>query len=113
MQARLFKAPYDDLPLLPFLIADAVCGEVYTGSETSLQVRDGALVAKTEFKRRKMTRAQVDAFCEECDKRCRDAYAADAEWFLKCLDGETSGRDQLYVWTRHWLAAFLRKGMAA
>ncbi len=43
-----------------------------------------------------------------CDIVCRNAYANKAKWFEKCVKSKTNaGRDQLYVWTAHWLAAYL------
>ena len=98
------KTPYDQLPLLPNLVAETVCATPYTGAEW----RDGGSlpIAKIEANRLAMTSEDIRAFADSCDERCRKAYDANAKWFLDCVKNDT-GRDQLYVWITHWLAAHL------
>lgn len=98
--------PYHDLHLLPYIVADTVCQQPYTGSEWSWHLRNPHNVAKTEQLRQAMTPEQQREFCQLVDQRCRAAYVARADWFKRCLHG-TSGRDQLYIWVSHWLAAYL------
>lgn len=104
------KTSYDNLPLLPHLMAEVVCTRVYTGYELSDRVRSAYDVADKEALRQKMTAEDIAEFCELADKRCRAAYAADIDWFLECVEAKDNrGRDQLFVWLTHWLASYLRK----
>jgi len=102
------KTPYDSLPLIPTIIADAVCGLPYTGQEISVHLRSASDVERVESRRRAMTPEQRREFADLCEVRCRAAYKAEAEWFLKCVRSKTNaGRDRLYLWIAHWLTAYL------
>jgi len=102
------KTPFDKLPLIPSIVAEAVCGRVYTCIEFSPELRPFADIERTEAARQKMTPEQVTEFAERCDEICRAAYEANRPWFLKCVHAkDNSGRDQLYVWVSHWLASYL------
>ncbi len=103
------RKPYDMIPLIPTLCAEAVMAEVYTMSEVSDQCRSGIIAEKIEAKRQKMTIKQRNEFADLCEERCRKAYAIEAEWFEKCVKGKgNEGRGQLYMWIRHWLSAYLQ-----
>lgn len=101
------KCSYDDLHLVPSIVASRICELTYTGRE----MRDGhrqSFVAEIEKRRQAMTADDIRAFCKETDERCRAAYEAKADFFMMCVRSKTNrGRDQLYVWVTHWLSAFL------
>ena len=102
------RKKYEDLTLLPCLIADAVCGREYKGEEWSEALRSQPTVDRIEALRSKMTREQADEFCRIADDRCRRAYERKMPWFNKIVQARGDrGRDQLYVWITHWLAAYL------
>src|SRR5581483_722662 len=97
------RTPYDQIALIPAVVAKTVCEREYTGSEGS-----GQDVAKVEGLRRAMTPAHVQAFVKHFDTLCRLAYKEQAEWFMKCVRSQSNrGRDQLYVWAAHQLCGFL------
>lgn len=99
---------YDNLALLPSVVAVAVANRPYTGAEWSSQHRDSRSVERVEAERQQMTEDDIEAFAESVDRHCRAAYKARARWFVKIARAQdNSGRDQLYVWASHWLAAFL------
>lgn len=102
------RTPYEDLILMPEVIADTVATSQYTGCEMSDRIRCGSQVEKTEMLRSQMTREQRQEFVQAVDKRCRLAYEAKADWFIKCIRSKSNhGRDTLYNWVRHWLASYL------
>ncbi len=102
------RTPYDNLPLLPIIIADTISIRPYTGIEWSDKVRSASHVDKIEALRRNMTDEQREAFANLCDKACRKAYDAKADWFLKCVRSKGNrGRNQLYAVISHWLSSFL------
>lgn len=102
------RTPYEELHLIPAIIAEGVLDQQYTGEELSVRLRSGASVAAIEKARVDMTFEQKKAFVELCDTRCRVAYEKKASWFELCvLKQDNSGRDQLYLWFSHWLSAFL------
>jgi hypothetical protein len=98
---------YEDLTLLPAIIADAVCGREYKGEEYSDALRDSRMAERVEALRKKMTQEQVNEFCQLADNRCKRAYECRAPWFEKLLRHSDGGRDQLYVWLSHWLSSYL------
>lgn len=99
--------PYDELVIVPSIIASEVAAETYTGQEVSVQLRSGRTVDAVEKRRKQLTDAEVREFAELCDKRCRAAYEAGAPWFRKIARSKTNaGRDQLYQWVRHWFSAY-------
>ncbi len=101
------KIPYGDLPFLPSLIARTTCGTTYTGEW--MRNISPAEIAETESARQAMTPTQILEFEEMCDRRCRCAYNTEAEWFMRCVRAAgNKGRDQLYMWTAHWLASYLK-----
>jgi hypothetical protein len=101
---------YEDLPFSPFAIACVVASRPYTGEELSPGSQSSDHIRKLEQRRQRLTDKQVCDFTQRCDERCRAAYKAKAEWFMKLVRAKgNNGRDQLYVWTAHWLAAFLLK----
>lgn len=102
------RRAYENLHLLPGLIADVVSTRPYTGSEWSGHARSGSDVDRTEALRQAMSPESRQAFCECVDALCRAAYEARADWFLKILRAKgDSGRNQLYLWASHWLAGYL------
>ena len=98
------KTPYDDLALIPSVVAKQVCLEEYTGQELSNP--DGVQVAKVESLRIAMTSNQIADFALKSDSHCRAAYRFNFRWFMDCVKKE-NGRDMLYQWMRHNLAAYL------
>jgi len=55
-----------------------------------------------------MTQKECRGFAELVDANCKAAYKAKAEWFEKIVnDRGNTGRDRLYMWVSHWLAAYL------
>lgn len=102
------KDNYDELPILPWLVAETVANKSYTGAEWSPSVRNSYSVEKVEALRAKMTVKDIQDFSEWADARCREAYKRKALWFMKIANSKTnSGRDQLYVWVSHWLSSWL------
>lgn len=100
--------PYFQLQFVPTIIADEVCQQVYTGQELSRSLRNSAWINTIEQRRLAMTDQQRSIFASLCETRCFDAYERQAEWFEKCVKSKSNrGRDQLYVWVRHWLASYL------
>jgi hypothetical protein len=99
--------PYEQLALRPDIVAVVVAEHEYKGEEWSLQLRDGGLVQQVEERRRKLTRAQVDAFADAVDALCRASYARKARWFMRIVRARGNrGRDQLYTWASHWLCSY-------
>lgn len=103
------KTPYDQLALMPSIVAGTVCGRPYKQIEISEGMRVQSQIDRIEAQRQKMTQESIEAFERHVDALCRAAYDADADWFLKCVNGGTPGRDQLYVWVSHWLCAWLTR----
>lgn len=104
------KEAYEDLALMPCVIAETVAKQEYTGEEISIQLRDAKFVAETEAKRKLMTDEQIEEFADECDTRCKAAYQNERQWFMKCVRSKTNvGRDTLYMYIRHWLSSYLKR----
>lgn len=104
----LKKIAFEHIPFIPFIVAETVANQPYTGMEYSENARNPVYVQKYENLRQKMTKKQIEAFAEWVDRRCRYCYENNVEWFMKLANAKTSqGRDQLYVWVSHWLAAYL------
>ncbi len=107
------RTAYEDLPFLPNLLAETVCAQTYTGSEmgqrSSLFCPSQSVIDKTEEARLAMTPDQIREFSDLCDQRCKLAYEAKAEWFMKCVRATgNNGRDRLFMWLTHWMASFLK-----
>ena len=104
----MHRKKYEDLDLLPSVIAEAVCGREYKGEEWGEMLRPTSVIPEIEARRSRMTRESVDEFCRIADNRCRRAYETQASWFEKIVKAKgNGGRDQLYVWLSHWLVAYL------
>ena len=101
------RKKYDDLTILPHVIAQTVFLREYRGEEWSPALRSPAQVEKIETLRLKATREQMDEFCKFADLKCKKAYEGGADWFSRLLKHRDGGRDQLYVWITHWLTAYL------
>jgi hypothetical protein len=100
--------PYENLPFLPAMIAETVCGEEYTEQEYSEGLRNKERAYKVEVKRQAMTPEQVEAFAKYVDERCKIAYELKADYFMKIVKAKgNQGLDQLYVYVRHWLVSRL------
>ncbi len=109
LEEAMASMAYDDLAIIPSIVAKSVVEEPYTGYEYSNQGHFN--VESLEAKRLAMTLEDRQRFIDYADKRCRDAYEAKADWFMKIIRSKTNaGRDQLYVWISHWLNAFLVDG---
>ena len=106
--ARKTKTPYDMLPLIPTICAETVASQPYTEQEFSEGLRSGDRAAKVEAKRIVMTPEDIREFADLAERHCQQAYEADAKWFLECVNAPGDrGRNQLYAWLSHWLAAYL------
>lgn len=102
------KTPYENLPLLPNLIAETVCGQPYEMQEWSPEHRSQSIIDKVEAQRKAMSPEAIKEFAHLCDKRCLYAYEHKMKWFLDCVKAKDNrGRDQLYVYIRHWMTAFV------
>lgn len=102
------RCSYEELSLVPYFIANSVCGTVYTGHECKNLSAEHIL--EIESARKLMDSKKISEFCEQVNNRCRQAYEAKSEWFEKCVNAKgDSGRDQLSIWIIHWLAAYLKK----
>jgi hypothetical protein len=102
------RTKYEDLAVIPIVVADVTATRPYTGMEWSLQVRDSRLVGRVEALRRKMTDADRREFADVVEGICRRAYEDKRKWFMRIVRARgNAGRDRLYVLMSHWLAAFL------
>ena len=97
---------YDDLALVPSMVARRVCETPYRAVELKPEWRSASVITQVETLRRAMTPNQVREFMRLCDARCRRAYESKTDWFLKCVQSERP--DQLSAWLSHWLNAYLR-----
>lgn len=98
------KRDYDQLPIIPALIAEDVVQAPYTGCEWSDRTR--SKVEQVEAARQALTEEQRREFVDVCEQRCRHAYDADAKWMLDIANKE-DGRGDLWVLFSHWLAAYV------
>jgi len=104
-------ANYEELPFLPYLIAETICEQEYKMQEYSEGMRTQRDIEPVEAKRKAMTFEQIRDFGTKCDAKCRQAYEAKAKWFMDCVNAKgNAGRDQLYVWLRHWMVVYLKTG---
>ena len=102
------KTPYEQICFLPYMMAEMVANQPYTGQEWSEGIRSAANVEKYEALRQKMTPEQINEYAKWVDRRCRYCYENNVEWFMKLVKSKTNqGRDQLYVYMGHWLASYL------
>jgi hypothetical protein len=102
------RTPYENLSLVPIIVAETVCSHPYTEQEMSWQARSAERAEKVEAKRKDLTIKQRQEFVDVCDARCRAAYNARADWFMKCVRSKSRmGYDQLYIWMSHWMASYL------
>jgi hypothetical protein len=111
MEGRILnmrRKSYEDLSFLPGIIASTVCGREYRGEEMSLALRSQRTVERVEGLRRAMTQEQVDEFGELADERCKAAYEGGMPWFDEVVKARGDrGRELLYMWITHWMAAYL------
>lgn len=99
---------YEDLALIPLIVAETVANRPYTGIEWSDKVRSQTDVKEIESRRQKLTQEEITRFAERFDALCKIAYQARARWFMKCVNSKSNvGRDQLYMWATHWLVVML------
>jgi hypothetical protein len=102
------RTSYDDLPFLPSIIAETVCSQEYTGQEFSAGSMSLEECEIMETKRKALTEKQINLFALRTDELCKQAYDAKAKWFMSLVKAKGNrGRDQLYVWIRHWMTSFL------
>lgn len=99
------RKSYDQLSIVPHIVAHCVCGDVYNGDAISNDYP--SFIATIESLRQEMTQEQRNEFIETVDKRCRFAYDSKIDWFVKIAKGGNMGRDTLYDYVRHWLASYL------
>lgn len=100
---------FHELPFIPAVIAETVCKQPYTGMELSERARPSQNdIDRIEDLRQKMDNKLFGHFCALVHQMCFLAYDAKSEWFMKCVRAKDNrGRDQLYAWISHWLAAYL------
>jgi hypothetical protein len=96
---------YDSLSIDPSAVAMMVATTKYTGREF-LNYYTQSFINKIEEKRKLLTDEQIGLFVDQCDKRCRDAYEAKSDWFMKITKSK-DGRNKLYSFTTHWLVAYI------
>lgn len=100
---------YEDLALMPSVLAELVANEPYTNSEMSIHLRSAKLGIQVETLRQKMADDQKEKFIELCDQKCERAYSAGSKWFRRIV-GMEDGRSLMEMFLRHWLASFLLYG---
>lgn len=103
------RTAYEDLVLLPYILAEVITRVEYTGEEMSVKIRNSVQVAKIEQLRKEMSFDEEERFCSLCDERCKHAYEKKAKWFLKIVKMK-DGRGQLQNFFRHWFASYLLGG---
>ena len=79
------RIPYENLPFLPAMIAETICGEEYTEQEYSEGLRSKERAKRIEIKRQAMTPEQVEAFAKYVDERCKIAYELKADYFMNVI----------------------------
>ena len=90
------KTPYDQIPLVPLTVAEAVARQPLQG------------FSELEEKRKSHDGEEVREFADLCEIRCRASYNADGMMLeIARLPGD-QGRDELAHWIRQWLASYLR-----
>lgn len=107
------RPPFDELPLLAWVVAETVCGEPYTQQELGPMLRDpdSEMCRRVERRRGALTKERIAEFGQAFETLCRAAYAVRADWFEKCVRAkDNAGRDRLYVYARHNMAAWLLTG---
>lgn len=100
------RISFHSYPLSPYIVAGNVLDEVYTGREVSNPTR----VAEIEAARLRVVEdyGWRRRFSQDCSLRCELAYNAGEPWIVKIMRSKTNhGRDTLYNFIRHWLAAEL------
>jgi hypothetical protein len=90
------KIPYDQIPLVPTIVAETVARQPLQG------------LPKLEKKRRRMTAEEVREFADLCEARLRASYANGGVMLeIARLPGD-QGRDELAYWVRFLLTLYLR-----
>lgn len=101
------RTDYEDLALVPALIAETVCDRPYR-SEFSAKLASPAEDARIERLRQKLTPKQIGDFVLLVDAMCRLAYEREVAWFMSCVRAKNNtGRDRLYLLATHWLHSYL------
>jgi len=99
---------YDQIPIMPIVIADVVANQPYDGGDISVRNRSQDHVDKIEALRLVMTYEQRKEFGQLVDKICRAAFEKEYDWFMKIVRAKGNrGRDQMYIWVKHWLSSYL------
>ena len=94
------KIPYDQIPLIPTIVAEAVARQPLQG------------IPKLEKKRRRMTDEEVREFADLCEVRFRKSYENSGVMVeIARLPGD-QGRDELAYWIRQLLVSYLRDPQA-
>lgn len=101
------KTKYDDLPILPYLLAEYVLDRPYLGQEISLEHRDPNIVKHVEEQRQLMTNEERTNFISETEIRCRTSYESDG-WFSLVVQ-KPDPRNDIIAIISHWLASLLIK----
>ena len=97
---------YNQLPIIPSVIAEVVCNTKYEGKE--LTNISGQEITNTEAKRLQMTAKEKNDFITYVDDRCKSAYNKEVSWFMNVIKSKSNkGRNDLYCTITHWLSAYL------
>lgn len=102
------KKKYESLSILPSIIASSIALIEYKGEDLSVRSRNAAIINSIEAKRKAMTSEQVNEFSSLVDILCRNAYEADAKWFVDIANASgNKGRDDFGSWASHFLVSYL------
>jgi hypothetical protein len=90
------------------MVASSIAMTEYKGEDLSVRSRNAAFINKFEAKRKAMTSEQIEEFSSLVDTLCRNAYDADAKWFMDIANASgNKGRDDLGSWMSHFLVSYL------
>jgi len=103
------QTKYENLALMPDVIAETVTREVYTNKEWGT-MQSTSFGEEIEKLRLAMTPEQRKEFVEQVYERCRYLYESGVNpIFVKIFKSKSNwGRDTLYNFVRHWLAGYLK-----
>lgn len=86
----------DDTPILPGIVADTVVRELVGYFWDAYEIKDAIY-------------DQQDKLVKALRKQAEATYAANERFRSQIQERGNAGRDQLYVFMRHWLAAMIQK----
>lgn len=106
MQRRIEDTPYNQLSIMPSVIAECVLDDTYVGfkdsceasktQETSNGHEEHVRIAEIESRRTAISPEEREQFVRLVDGICRDAYRLRVPWFTQVAwDDTNAGRDAL------------------